>query len=99
MKYAIFLVALIKLYLNCAHFFKSHLFLSRHYRQAYNQLLELKMPNAHLLEFKVVAGFINFKVFVKVNDFELPFFSNCIIIIGILRSFETKYTDLVVCFS
>ncbi|KAL5108672.1 Trafficking protein particle complex subunit 11 [Taenia crassiceps] len=34
----------------------------KHYRQAYNHLLELKMPNAHLLEFKVVAGFINFKI-------------------------------------
>ncbi|VDM18610.1 unnamed protein product [Hydatigera taeniaeformis] len=34
----------------------------KHYQQAYNHLLELKMPNAHLLEFKVVAGFINFKI-------------------------------------
>ncbi|KAH9285024.1 Trafficking protein particle complex subunit 11 [Echinococcus granulosus] len=34
----------------------------KHYRQAYNNLLELKMPDAHLLEFKVVAGLINFKI-------------------------------------
>uniref|UniRef100_A0A5K3FH57 Foie-gras_1 domain-containing protein n=1 Tax=Mesocestoides corti TaxID=53468 RepID=A0A5K3FH57_MESCO len=34
----------------------------KHYRQAYNHLLEMKMTDADLLEFKVVAGFINFKI-------------------------------------
>ncbi|VDO08377.1 unnamed protein product [Rodentolepis nana] len=34
----------------------------KQYRQAYNNLVELKMPNAHLLELKIVAGFINFKI-------------------------------------
>nr|CDS31620.1 hypothetical protein HmN_000374700 [Hymenolepis microstoma] len=34
----------------------------KQYRQAYNNLVELKVPNAHLLELKIVAGFINFKI-------------------------------------
>ncbi|VDL18617.1 unnamed protein product [Hymenolepis diminuta] len=34
----------------------------KQYRQAYNNLVELKMSDAYLLELKVVAGFINFKI-------------------------------------
>ncbi|KAM7535162.1 hypothetical protein Aperf_G00000094289 [Anoplocephala perfoliata] len=34
----------------------------KQYRQAYNNLVELKVSDAHLLELKVVAGFINFKI-------------------------------------
>ena len=38
------------------------LLICRHYRQAYNHLLEIEKSEPHLLEFKVVAGLINFKV-------------------------------------
>ncbi|BHF73457.1 Trafficking protein particle complex subunit 11 [Sparganum proliferum] len=34
----------------------------KHYRQAYNNLLELRVHELHLLEVKVVAGFINYKI-------------------------------------
>ncbi|CAH8474269.1 unnamed protein product [Schistosoma margrebowiei] len=34
----------------------------KHYQQAYNHLTELRMLDAHLLEVKTVAGFINYKI-------------------------------------
>lgn len=34
----------------------------KHYRLAYNHILDLRMHEAHLLEIKTVAGFINYKV-------------------------------------
>ena len=34
----------------------------RHYRQAYSLLGELKSSDINMLEIKVVAGFINYKV-------------------------------------
>ena len=37
-------------------------FISRHYRQAYGLLGELKTNDVNVLEIKVVAGFINYKV-------------------------------------
>ena len=36
----------------------------RHYRQAYSLLGELKSSDINMLEIKVVAGFVNYKVFV-----------------------------------
>ncbi|CAH8441777.1 unnamed protein product [Schistosoma turkestanicum] len=34
----------------------------KHYQQAYNHLLELRMLDAHLLEVKTIAAFINYKI-------------------------------------
>ncbi|CAH8468192.1 unnamed protein product [Heterobilharzia americana] len=34
----------------------------KHYQQAYNHLTELRMLDAHMLEVKTVAGFINYKI-------------------------------------
>uniref|UniRef100_A0A0X3PZ16 Trafficking protein particle complex subunit 11 domain-containing protein n=1 Tax=Schistocephalus solidus TaxID=70667 RepID=A0A0X3PZ16_SCHSO len=34
----------------------------KHYRQAYNNLLELRVHDLHILEVKVIAGFINYKI-------------------------------------
>ena len=39
-----------------------HFCISRHYRQAYGLLGELKTSDINMLEIKVVAGFINYKV-------------------------------------
>ncbi|VDL95118.1 unnamed protein product [Schistocephalus solidus] len=36
--------------------------ITRHYRQAYNNLLELRVHDLHILEVKVIAGFINYKI-------------------------------------
>ena len=37
-------------------------FFSRHYKQAYGHILELRMYDTNLLEIKTIAGFINYKV-------------------------------------
>lgn len=39
-----------------------HFCISRHYRQAYGLLGELKTSDINMLEIKVVAGFVNYKV-------------------------------------
>ena len=39
-----------------------NLFYFRHYRQAYSLLGELKSSDINMLEMKVVAGFVNYKV-------------------------------------
>lgn len=39
-----------------------HFCISRHYRQAYGLLGELKTSDINMLEIKVVGGFINYKV-------------------------------------
>ena len=35
---------------------------SRHYKQAYSHILEIKLTDINNLEVKVVAGFLNYKV-------------------------------------
>ena len=37
-------------------------FICRHYRQAYSLLGELKTSDINVLEIKIVAGFVNYKV-------------------------------------
>ena len=51
-----------KLSLNHIKMIEANYFLSRHYKQAYNHLLEIKLTDVNNLEVKTVAGFINYKV-------------------------------------
>jgi len=39
-----------------------HMHVCRHYKQAYKDLVDIRLVDANLLEAKTVAGFINYKV-------------------------------------
>jgi hypothetical protein len=42
--------------------------LCRHYKQAYSLLTEIKQNEMNILEIKIVAGFINYKVRIKAKS-------------------------------
>ena len=37
------------------------LYMSRHYKQAYTHVIELRLVDTNILEVKTVAGFLNYK--------------------------------------
>ena len=42
--------------------------LCRHYKQAYSLVTEIKQNEMNILEIKIVAGFINYKVRIKAKS-------------------------------